>query len=83
MSIKLAADSSIPADMEAYETVAGQEEIYLEEVEEEVRAMLIADEPPVSQAPLDPLQVIEELITGDGDDPPLSDDALGQMLPSP
>lgn len=34
-------DKNIPADTEAcYETLAGQEEIYLEEREEEVRAIL-------------------------------------------
>ena len=35
---------SIPTDTEAYyETVASQEEIYLEETEEEVRAILTAE----------------------------------------
>jgi hypothetical protein len=42
MSIYKSSDESIPRDTEAYyEAVASQEEIYLEEVEEELRAILI------------------------------------------
>jgi len=38
-------DKSIPTDTEAYyEELAGQEEIYLEETEEEVRAILTSDD---------------------------------------
>ena len=41
MPINVSKDDSIPTDAEAcYETVASQEEIYLEEREEEVRAIL-------------------------------------------
>ena len=64
-----------------YEAVASQEEIYREETEEELRAILVFDDP----APLDAVDVrlnhaAEELITGDSDDPPLSEDAIVSML---
>jgi hypothetical protein len=40
-------DESIPSDTEAgYEAIAMQEEIYLEAVEEELRAILIFGDPP-------------------------------------
>ena len=46
MSIHTGNDKNIPIDTEAcYETVASQEEIYLEETEEEVRAILTSDDP--------------------------------------
>jgi hypothetical protein len=46
MSINPSKDKNIPTDTEAcYETVASQEEIYLEETEEEVRAILMSDDP--------------------------------------
>ena len=39
-------NSSIPTDTDAhYEAVASQEEIYLEETEEELRAIFISDDP--------------------------------------
>ena len=42
MSIYKSNDEKIPTDTEAYyEAVASQEEIYLEETEEELRAILI------------------------------------------
>ena len=45
MPINTNKEKSIPPDTEAcYETVASQEEIYLEETEEEVRAILISDD---------------------------------------
>jgi hypothetical protein len=44
MPINKSKDNGIPADAEAYyETVASQEEIYLEETEEEVRAILTSN----------------------------------------
>jgi hypothetical protein len=85
----------IPEESEAcYETVASQEEIYLEEVEEELRAILIFGDPSPSQATSDSrndLQVtenldeqlnhaVEVLITGDSDDPPLSEGVVAEML---
>jgi hypothetical protein len=43
MSINMSNDKNIPTDAEAYyETIASQEEIYLEETEEELRAILIS-----------------------------------------
>ena len=46
MFINTCEDSLIPTDREiCYEAVASQEEIYLEEVEEEVRVKLISYEP--------------------------------------
>ena len=46
MSINPSKDRNIPTDTEAcYEAVASQEEIYLEETEEEVRAILMSDDP--------------------------------------
>ena len=45
MAINTNNDKSIPTDTEAYyEELASQEEIYLEETEEEVRAILISDD---------------------------------------
>ena len=45
MPINTNNDKSIPTDAEAYyEGLASQEEIYLEETEEEVRAILISDD---------------------------------------
>ncbi len=50
MSINMNSDKNIPTDTEAYyETVASQEEIYLEEVEEELRAILIFSDPSPSR----------------------------------
>jgi hypothetical protein len=46
MPIDKSSEGNIPNDSEAcYEAVASQEEIYLEEVEEELRAMLISATP--------------------------------------
>jgi len=46
MAINTNNDKNIPAETEAcYETIASQEEIYLEETEEEVRAILTSDDP--------------------------------------
>ena len=50
MAIKTNNDKNIPADTEAcYETLANQEEIYLEETEEEVRAILTSNDQSPSQ----------------------------------
>jgi hypothetical protein len=50
MAINTNKDKNIPADTEAcYETLASQEEIYLEETEEEVRAILTSDDQSPSQ----------------------------------
>ena len=103
MSINMNSDKNIPTDTEAYyETVASQEEIYLEEVEEELRAILIFSDPSPSRIEMkrsmtDPENnpglaespdeqincAVEELITGDSDDPPLSEEEVAEMLNDP
>jgi hypothetical protein len=102
MSINMNGDKNIPTDTEAYyETVASQEEIYLEEVEveEELRAILIfsdpspsrrdmkrsmtdpKDNPCLAESPDEQINhAAEELITGDSDDPPLSEEEVVGML---
>ncbi|HST12278.1 MAG TPA: hypothetical protein VLL05_18025 [Terriglobales bacterium] len=116
MSINKSNDKNIPTDTEEYyETVAGQEEIYLEETEEDVRAILTFDDPSPSRnsgcilavnggepkaggeaersmtdANNNPRiaeslnedlnRAAEELITGDSDDSPLSEEAVVMML---
>jgi hypothetical protein len=44
MSINISDDNNIPPEV-YYEEQASQEELYLEETEEEVRAILISDDP--------------------------------------
>jgi len=75
----------IPAHTEDYyEAIASQEEIYLEEVEENLRAILISYKPSPRKAAeslneqLD--HAAEELITGDSDDAPLSEEAVADAL---
>jgi hypothetical protein len=100
MSINMNDGKNIPTDTEAcYETVASQEEIYLEETEEELRAILVFSDPYPSRTEMkrsmtnpennpclaeSPDEQIddaaEELITGDSDDPPLSDEEVVEML---
>lgn len=88
-----------------YEELACQEEIYMEEIEERARAVLISEQPSLSPMSVDVVslevkcsltdavsnpdahrgdeklkQAAEELITGDSDDPPLSDDAVEKMF---
>ena len=98
-SINVSNDKDIPADPEAYyETLASQEEIYREETEEEVRAILISldrssttkrrlnmtdedDYTRLAETADEQLdQAAEELITGDSDDPPLSQEVVVEML---
>lgn len=104
-------DKKRPTDEETYEAAAGQEEIYIEETEEEVSAVLISYD--VSQPHIDCssdlggqyldwelvsssdansdftvaeslddqlIRAAEELITGDADDPPLSERVVMEML---
>ncbi len=63
MRINMSKDNSIPSDTEAcYETVASQEEIYLEATEEELRAILTSDDQSPSRATAEYWQSkIEEL----------------------
>jgi hypothetical protein len=44
MSINISDDNNIPAEV-CYEEQASQEELYLEETEEELRAILTSDDP--------------------------------------
>jgi len=77
-------DLNIRSNTEAYyEAVASQEELYLEETEEEVRVILESGDPPTlpSETPDQQREkASEELITGDSDDPPLSEGAVEKML---
>ena len=109
MSININNDKNIPNDSHAcYEELASQEELYLEETEEEVVAILTSYVSPTSRrdrsivdvrakresgleievaadvtnprmvtnADEQLVKAIEELITGDSDDPPLSEDSI-------
>jgi len=81
-------NESIPAHTDDYyEAIASQEEIYLEEVEENLRAMLTFDAnsaPSAAQSLDEQLdQAAEELITGDSDDAPLSEKTITEMLSRP
>ena len=115
MSININNDKNIPIDPDAcYEELASQEELYLEETEEEVVAILTSYGSPSLQSdrsttidicaeresaleiegimtdltsprmvgnPDEQLvEAVEELITGDSDDPPLSEDSVQEML---
>ncbi len=115
MSINANNNKNIPIDTDAcYEEVASQEELYLEETEEEVVAILNSYVSPASQSDRSTIidicaekesdleiegvmtdltsprmvgnpdeqlvEAVEELITGDSDDPPLSEDPIQEML---
>ena len=115
MSININNDKKAPIDPDACcEELASQEELYLEETEEEVVAILTSYVSPASQSdrstnnrnlrgarirleiervttdltsprivgnPDEQLvEAAEELITGDSDDPPLSEDLIQEML---
>lgn len=114
MAIDVNNDKNIPIDTDAgYEKLASQEELYLEETEEEVVAILTSHVSPASKSDRSTIDIcaeresgleiegamtdltnprmvgnadeqlveaIEELITGDSDDPPLSEDSVQEML---
>ena len=67
-----------------YEEQARQEETYIEEREEDLRMILeLEDTPPVPpRESLDQqrAEAAEELITGDSDEPPLSQNLVEEML---
>ena len=75
-----------------YEAIASQEETYLEETEEEVIEVLITEDSyQLHKNPLNRICVgetveeqrvhaAEELITGDSDDPPLSEEEVEKLL---
>ena len=104
--------STLPSDKKMYyETVASQEEVYLEKIEEESRMILIAEDsvrfgtgdfvsrqqmltPSTMRSMIGPgdnlilqkpyeeqlFQSAEELVTGDSDDAPLSEESIEVML---
>jgi hypothetical protein len=115
MSININNDKNIPIDPDAcYEELASQEELYLEETEVEVVAILTSYVSPASQGDRSSIidicaereshleidevminrtnsrmagnpdeqlvEAVEELITGDSDEPPLSEEAVQEML---
>lgn len=100
MSINMSNDKmvpkNIPTDTDTRdETVASQEERYLEKREEKLRAILISEDPStyVQQETVcvdccfvaDSIDkeldhAAEELITGDSDDPPLSEENVVEIL---
>ena len=115
MSINANNNKNIPVDTDAcYEEVASQEELYLEETEEEVVAILTSYVSPASKSDRSTIidicagresdleiegvmtdltsprmignpdeqlvEAVEELITGDSDDPPLSEGSIQEML---
>jgi hypothetical protein len=115
MSINANNNKNIPVDTDAcYEDVASQEELYIEETEEEVVAILTSYVSPASQSDRSTMidicaeresdleiervmtdltsprmvgnpdeqvvEAVDELITGDSDDPPLSEDSIQEML---
>jgi hypothetical protein len=80
-------DENISIRIDAYyEELAKQEEIYLEEIEEDVRMILEFEDPPPSppQQSLDQkrAEAAEELIMGDSDDPPVSENVTDEWLNS-
>jgi hypothetical protein len=119
MTINMDNDKNIPIDTDAYyeyyEELASQEELYLEEMEEEVRLILTSyvssasgvarsivtencglreSDLEIRKSLTDPkndprkaesrdeqlVDASEELITGDADDPPMSEKAVQEML---
>jgi hypothetical protein len=84
MSIDKSIDENIPAHTDDYyEALASQEQECLDEGVEQLREreILLSNNPPVAEC-LDekPGQAAEELIVGDSDDPPLSDEEVVEML---
>ncbi len=82
-------NESIPPDDDAYyEAVASQEEIYLEECEVEVVEVIAEYVPPPTKPSVDAceelkderVEAAEDLITGDSDDPPLSEESITDAL---
>ena len=84
MDIYARTDETILIQTDAYyEEQASQEEVYLEETEEELRMILCADDLSPAQDECvneEQGEAVEELITGDADDPPLSEQRVREML---
>jgi hypothetical protein len=87
----MSTQESIPIHTDTYyEELASQEELYLEKTEEAAVAILTSYVSPESQknrcamtAESPDAQLVvasEELITGDADDPPLSEEAVQELL---
>ena len=82
-------DACTPAETEAYyESVASEEELYLERIEEHLRVMLTATPATAASRPArEPSRDAEtiadaarDLISGDADDAPLSEETVAEML---
>jgi hypothetical protein len=82
MSVVISTAQSTTSGSDAcYEAIASQEEIYLEEVEEELRAILILESPCPSENVDQKLErAAEDLVTGDSDDPPLSEPEITELF---
>ena len=84
MDIYASTDETILIQTDTYyEEQASQEEVYLEETEEELRMILCADDSPSPQSECvneEQGEAVEELITGDADDAPLSEQTVREML---
>ncbi len=81
-------NESLPAHTDDYyEAIASREEIYLEEVEENLRAVLTSKTNTANrEAGSFDEQVeraAEEVLTGDSDDRPLSEKTITEMLSRP
>lgn len=74
----------ITIQTDPYEVRASQEEFYLEETEEELRMILECNVTTSQSAEIllpDLDKEIEDLLTGDSDDPPLAEDQVEDLLP--
>lgn len=68
---------------DSYELLASQEEFYLEETEEDLRMILECDETASQASEISPQDLeseIEDLLTGDSDDAPLSEEQVENAL---
>jgi hypothetical protein len=73
----------ISIQIDSYELRASQEEFYLEETEEELRMILECDGTNSQSLALSRPNLeseIEDLLTGDSDDPPLSEEQVEDAL---
>ena len=68
---------------DSYELLASQEEFYLEQTEEDLRMILECDDTTSQSSEISPLDLeseIEDLLTGDSDDAPLSEEQVENAL---
>jgi hypothetical protein len=83
MSVFETNSQRVTIESDSYELRASQEEFYLEETEEELRMILesgVTSSPSLETPLPDPESEIEDLLTGDSDDPPLSEDQIEDAL---